>query len=958
MERVELQGGGGEPEAGRASDDPRVVWSQEARRRLLPRRRGQGPASSRVYARGLLAELADLAKRLRADERDAARIARGMRSWKEMRRLVAEASQGTYAEARDAAEAMRKDAPLSLRCFLAFAFPTEPAWSRSDAEACLAAAAQGAPLPAGASLLFTSLDDQGLVLRLLDALPSAEARVEIAAYVFELVESLGAGARPALERLYDEAVAQRDVKGAARRCLEAMEILLTDETAAFFAKRLDANEVRPIASRYFRAAPELAVKALAPIGARRGKAAEAAKTLLVSALAACPKLASAILPELGDTARRSVRAVRERTELTLEEASPEELPPILVDPPWRSGSGYRARSVEDLPLIDARAPLADAAGSSMDAWASRIHWVPNALVFSARVALPVAHAWLHRPEARPDADAWLVAFPSIAAVGLVPAAVGKPSAARIDAGRMLRLLASRGHEAEIRRAAALYGEEPASIIEDVLALDPLRDCPDAPPKLPAFLRVEALPRPLCAGRAKALPLSATSAICEMLAFSREGFPYAGLDVVKAACDPASLAELAWAIFAAFSASGASLRQPWPLHALALLGDDTVARRLALQIRSWSADKAAARADAGVDVLARLDSDVALMHLSAIAETARSPDLRDRASAKIAAVAEARGLLPEDLADRLVPDLDLDPDGSKSLDYGARAFRVGFDEHLEPFVRDAAGVELRSLPKPSRTDDPVKARAAQETWKALRDDAAAIGRAQRKRLELAMCLRRRWDPASFWRLLCGHPLLVHMVRRLVWAVYDGEDRPARTFRVAEDRTLAGESDEPLDLMAIQSGRIGIPHPLELPPEARRAWGGLLSDYALAQPFAQIGRETYSPTAEERASYQLLRAEGATIATGKLFWLEGRGWRRFVDDAGKIESYRKEINGGPLSAVLWIHPGLTLDRAREAPEQTLGPVNLVSSKYVYTHPTFGELDAIAFSELARDIELLRG
>ena len=45
------------------------------------------------------------------------------------------------------------------------------------------------------------------------------------------------------------------------------------------------------------------------------------------------------------------------------------------------------------------------------------------------------------------------------------------------------------------------------------------------------------------------------------------------------------------------------------------------------------------------------------------------------------VAEQRDLTPEELADRLVPDLGLDADGSLTLDFGPRAFRVGFDGSL-------------------------------------------------------------------------------------------------------------------------------------------------------------------------------------------------------------------------------------------------------------------------------------
>jgi hypothetical protein len=568
----------------------------------------------------------------------------------------------------------------------------------------------------------------------------------------------------------------------------------------------------------------------------------------------------------------------------------------------------------------------------------------------------VAHAWIHRKEARDVADAWLNAFPALAAAGLIPAAVGKPSAARTDAGRILRMLAKRGHEKILREAASLYGTGVADAVADVLALDPLRDCPDSPPKLGEFLHIEALPRPrLARSPDKILPLSAALAICEMLAFTSDDFPYAGLAIVREVCEPSSLSDLAWAIFSAWLTAGGSLRQPWPMTALAEIGGDAAARKLAPKIRAWPGEKASARAEAGLDVLARIGSDVALVHLAAIAERVRFPDLKAKARSKIAAVAQARGLSLDDLGDRLVPDLDLDPDGSKVLDYGARSFRVGFDEHLDPFVRDNAGAVLRSLPKPSKADDADKAKAAQATWKGLREDVKTIARSVIDRLEGAMISRRRWSAPVFRSLLVSHPLLIHLVMRLVWGVFDPCGNVVATFRVAEDRTFADPTDAPFDLG--DALLVGIPHPLDLSEEIRRAWGSVLSDYELLQPFPQLGRETFTPTAEELEASVLLRVNGSVVPSGKLFGLEYRGFQRDTDGSRRIRAYVKQLAGGQYTASLAFEPGMHPERVTDTPEQTLGQVSLYKSTTVYTRPSFGELDAILFSELVRDVEMLR-
>ena len=52
--------------------------------------------------------------------------------------------------------------------------------------------------------------------------------------------------------------------------------------------------------------------------------------------------------------------------------------------------------------------------------------------------------------------------------------------------------------------------------------------------------------------------------------------------------------------------------------------------------------------------------------------------------------------------------------------GARAFRVGFDAQLRPWVRDAAGQPLRALPRAAKGGDAALATAAAVAWKAMRE----------------------------------------------------------------------------------------------------------------------------------------------------------------------------------------------------------------------------------------------
>lgn len=578
---------------------------------------------------------------------------------------------------------------------------------------------------------------------------------------------------------------------------------------------------------------------------------------------------------------------------------------------------------------------------------------------ASQLALPVAEALREKKSLRGVARAWLLRHPEHAVAGLLAAALQAPGRARAQAEAALRFLAANGHEATVLGLAERAGVK--DTVAAVLAFDPLQLYPTKLPKLPSYVEATALPRPVLTGGRGALPVEATEHVLTMLAFSTFDEPYAGLAMVKDACEPASLARFAWAIFSAWLTNGASSKEGWCMSALGFFGDDECARKLAALVREWPGEAAHARAVSGLDVLAAIGSDVALMHLNGIALKVKFKGLQAKAEEKIEQIAEARGFTREELEDRLAPDLGLDDDGSLLLDFGPRQFRVGFDEQLRPFTKDAAGSRLKDLPKPNKSDDEEKAKAASERWSQLKKDAKMAAALQILRLELAMCGKRRFPADTFVELFVKHPLVFHIVRRLVWATYDGDDRVTALFRVAEDRTLADAAE---DVWSLPGGAtVGIPHALELGAADLAKWSQVLADYEILQPFAQLGRPIYTPTEAERGGKALDRTKGLKVPTGKVLGLEARRWRRGApQDAGVVGWMEKPLPGG-RTAILDLDPGLYTGMLSESPEQTLGSTTIVEAgtEYFWSNQgtvLLGQLDPIAFSELVRDLEALRG
>ncbi|MDI3281690.1 WGR and DUF4132 domain-containing protein [Polyangium sp. 15x6] len=843
-------------------------------------------------------------------------------------------------------------------------------------------------------------------------------------YLWTLLDLCGADVVPVCRIHCDNA----DYAGIIVEGLQVATHVIGPETASLMVSQLaQKREIAQVAEEWLAKNPALAVAPLADAIAAASTLGDRAASVFLGIDRAHPGLADKI--DLRPAARTAVQKLREKM-APRPDASPTELPRILLDPPWISGrwstalplvvrvamqpyaevlhdaygelsqakadreqtrkhtktsfeeaseninhrwvGKYVSGRMSELSDADVKRAFAEWPAKAWDAGygllvplvvlgvdaiggypriasANAAHFASALadVVESPRLATFFAHARTLK-SARKSAERWFTKFPKAAATGLIPTAVGPHSKAREHAEEAVRFLVAKGHGEIVREAAESYGSEVEAAVKAVLSTDPRDRFPAKLPKIGDWAKPEALPTLLVAGRAKGLPRSAVEALLVMLAISTPENVYAGLEDVFTVCDPASLEEFSWALFNEWQRAGAPSKEAWGFQQLGLLGGDSVARKLTPLIRAWPGENLQARAVSGLDILARIGSDLALMHLNGIAQKVKFKGLQEKARAKMDEVAQNRGLSADELADRLVPDLDLDEDGSRTLDFGARQFRVGFDEALKPYVVDGSGKTLSDLPKPGKSDDAAKAKEADTTWKTLKKDVKAIAQNQITRLELAMCAERRWEVNSFRALFLEHPLLVHLVRRLVWGVYTEEGKYLNAFRVAEDSSLADADDAAFDLP--DNALVGIVHPLALPDATRAAFGQILGDYGILQPFPQIGRDTYAPTSAEATDNSIKRRAGQFVPVGKLLGLVERGWRKGEpQDAGWIWDMEKRLPGGVV-ATLALRTGISADMQYTEPKQEIGEVYVSKNRDGFK---LGELTPVVFSELVRDL-----
>ncbi|MDT7782231.1 MAG: hypothetical protein QOF58_650, partial [Pseudonocardiales bacterium] len=266
------------------------------------------------------------------------------------------------------------------------------------------------------------------------------------------------------------------------------------------------------------------------------------------------------------------------------------------------------------------------------------------------------------------------------------------------------------------------------------------------------------------------------------------------------------------------------------------------------------------------------------------------------------IAAALGLSRDQLSDRLVPRLGLDDAATLVIDYGPRQFTVGFDEHLKPYVLDPEGKRRKDLPKPGAKDDPATAPSEHKRFAVVKKDVRAVASDQIHRLERAMVDQRTWTAEEFHTVLAGHPLLWHLVRRLVWITGEGT-----SFRLAEDRTLASSEDAEFTLP--ETATVRVAHPVDL-PETLAAWGEIFADYEILQPFPQLARPVHAFTPDEPQVPQLQQYTGRPAPVGRILGLTDRGWVRGAPQDNGVEEWitRPLPSGGAVVASL--DPGIAI------------------------------------------------
>jgi hypothetical protein len=449
---------------------------------------------------------------------------------------------------------------------------------------------------------------------------------------------------------------------------------------------------------------------------------------------------------------------------------------------------------------------------------------------------------------------WLEDNPSHAIMGLIPVAVnkGKYKDAAID---FLRSMKRQGYGEYIKSCCERESPEIATQIQSaILDIEEKQYIKFDRETTPAWLSQaiatidkparkkkqqissDILPPLICGDRC--LNDEQLEAVINALRQSTLASPHPLVIALKTYDDSVELAEFVWQIFEGWMVEGAAFKDSWKITAIGLLGNEDSARKLVPLIKNWSSKTQHSRVKLGLASLHAIGSDVAVSLMNDLSQQSRFTGIQERALTYMCQIAENRDMTRSQLADRLIPDCNLNDIGTRMFDFGDRQFWFVVSKDLKPMLKDTANKLQSNLPKPNRKYRKDKAEAAIDEWKILKQQVIELFKIQSMRLERAMLSHRRWEITEFETLLVRHPLMNHLTQLMVWGGYDKGGHLIGTFHVTEDRTYADEKDLTCELTRFD--RIGIVHPDEFSPKLLTIWGELMSDYKIISPFVQLGR----------------------------------------------------------------------------------------------------------------------
>ena len=305
-------------------------------------------------------------------------------------------------------------------------------------------------------------------------------------------------------------------------------------------------------------------------------------------------------------------------------------------------------------------------------------------------------------------------------------------------------------------------------------------------------------------------------------------------------------------------------------------------------------------EAILSALANSNDPIVIQLLLSVARRHRTNSVQEKARSLVEEIAERNGWTQDELADRTIPTAGFETNGRQVLQLGSRELIVKLSSDLKVILENEQGKTLKSLPAARQDDDPEQVKQAKKDFSSSKKELKQVVDLQGKRLYEAMCVEREWAYAEWKEYLLDHPVMRHLVQKLVWKFSDG-DKSVWARPTAELELIDIEDEE---CNPSSTTKVSVAHASQLSSKEGKAWIKHFKEEKIKPLFGQFEQPTHELSSDDIKSTSLNYHKGwMTDAFTLRGILTKRGYQRGdAEDGGYFTHYYKDFRTLDLRVVI--------------------------------------------------------
>lgn len=212
---------------------------------------------------------------------------------------------------------------------------------------------------------------------------------------------------------------------------------------------------------------------------------------------------------------------------------------------------------------------------------------------------------------------------------------------------------------------------------------------------------------------------------------------------------------------------------------------------------------------------------------------KQASVRNTCSSILDYITKKLGISKEAFADKIIPDFDFDKNGIRIIESEDKRFRVTLNYDFTISIFDEIkNKEYKTLPK----DFPE---VPKKELSKLKSEINKVLKLQTERLQLVFMDARKWTLDEWKEIFFENPIMKVFAVKLIWGIYDNNNKLLNTFRYMEDGSFNNAYDEEISIEG--DVFITLISPIELEKSLIEKWKNQLADYDIIQPFTQLSLE---------------------------------------------------------------------------------------------------------------------